>query len=144
MALAGRRIANRPPTTDMFTMSSVGIRENAVSPISPFSRKTTLTAMMNTTAARLAATPTMASRGDREATGTRSLVTGWLFMGNARKIGSGSRSASKSLRNMEHEHPEIVTAAWATGWAPGRRSPSVATSSSRRRRASHGSRPPIR
>jgi hypothetical protein len=48
LARAGRRIANSPPTTEMSMMSSAGIRENAVSPISPFSRKMTLTAMMNT------------------------------------------------------------------------------------------------
>ena len=116
MALSGRRIASRPPTTDMSTMSSVGISENAVSPISPLSRKTTLTAMMNATAARPAATPMTANLGVRAAAkGTRSLVIGRLFTGNATEIGSGSRAASTSLRNMEHERPEIVTAAWR--WA---------------------------
>jgi hypothetical protein len=91
-------------------MSSVGIGENAVSPISRFSRKMTLTAMMSATAARLAATPTTASREGREAAmESGSLVTGLSFIVIRGEIDSGSRAASASLMNMAQEGLEIVT-----------------------------------
>ena len=108
MTLSGRRVASRPPTRDVSRMSRIGSSPNASPPVEPLTRKTMLTAMMNTTATRLAATPTTASRGGRGAgLGSRSLVTGWLFTGKgeedrfgiASRIGIAEEDGARTSRN---------------------------------------------